>query len=295
MLEVGNSMLMPNFKHHTPTSIVRRMQSGILSYKQSTIHYHFGGQGTVPLVCFHGYGETASHVDFLERYAGDRYKIVAIDLPFHGETDWKEKYITPADLASIVQNILQSLGVNAYNICLLGFSLGGRMALSVLQEMPAQVSKLVLLAPDGLKVNFWYWLATQSAVGNALFKFTMKKPGWFMGMLRVSNKLRLINQSIFKFVEYYIHDDKVRKELYERWTGLSKCTPDPKKIRIIIAEKEIVVNVLYGKFDRIITPQTGKKFLESLPGAKVEIVNSGHQVLHEKNAKEIADSLKFDR
>ena len=270
------------------------MQSGFLKYGNSVIHYRHGGQSRVPLVCFHGYGETAAHFDFLEKYVGDHYRIIAIELPFHGETNWNEKYITPGDLGSIVQNILEGLKLIAYNITLVGFSLGGRMALSVLQAMPAQVSKLVLLAPDGLKVNFWYWLATQSYVGNALFKFTMKKPGWFMGMLRVSNKLGLINQSIFKFVEYYIHDDTVRKELYERWTGLSKCTPDPATIKQIVAEKKIKVHVLYGKFDRIITPQTGKKFLETLPGAKVEIANCGHQVLHEKNAKEIVENLRFE-
>jgi pimeloyl-ACP methyl ester carboxylesterase len=45
---------------------------------------------------------------------------------------------------------------------LMGFSLDGRIALSVLELMPAGVSRLVLLAPDGLKINFWYWLSTQT-------------------------------------------------------------------------------------------------------------------------------------
>jgi hypothetical protein len=45
--------------------------------------------------------------------------------------------------------------------------------------MPEQIEKLVLLAPDGLKVNFWYWLATQTWLGKNSFCFTMKHPGWF--------------------------------------------------------------------------------------------------------------------
>lgn len=267
------------------------MQPGSIQYDQSTIHYRHGGTGAIPLVCFHGYGETAANFDFLEKTAGDRYKIIAIDLPFHGQTSWNKKYVMPADLAGIVQQILQELNVGHDHVQLLGFSLGGRMALCVLQELPNRISKIVLLAPDGLTVNFWYWLATQSSVGNRLFHFTMKKPGWFMGMLRLSNKLRLLNQSIYKFVDYYIHDEHVRKALYERWTGLSKCTPDAALIKNIIARQQIPVHVLYGKYDRIITQQTGKKFMDSLPGSKVEMVNSGHLVLHEKNVKEITDAL----
>jgi pimeloyl-ACP methyl ester carboxylesterase len=267
------------------------MQSGFITYNHSTIHFHYGGRGTTPLVCFHGYAESCAHFDFLEKYVEDQFTIIAMDLPFHGQTEWKGKYVLPSDLAAVVKQILEQLNVAGNKMHLLGFSLGGRMALCVLQELSSQVSKLVLLAPDGLKVNFWYWLATQSTVGSGLFKFTMKKPGWFLGMLRVSDKMKLINQSIYKFVEYYIHDDQVRKELYERWTGLSKCTPDAAGIKNIIAQQNIPVVVLYGKFDRIITQQTGRKFLNNVPGAKVQVLNCGHQVLHEKNAKEIADAL----
>lgn len=267
------------------------MQSGFITHNHSTIHYRYGGLGSKPLVCFHGYAESSSSFDFLEKKVGAQFRIVAIDLPFHGQTDWKEKYVYSSQLADIIKKILEQLGAPCKDIHLLGFSLGGRMALCVLQELPDQVSRLVLLAPDGLRVNFWYWLATQSRVGNAIFKFTMSRPGWFLGMLRVSNRMRLINQSIYKFVEYYIHDERVRKELYERWTGLSKCSPHAATIKKILSKKNIGLRLLYGKYDRIITQQTGKKFQEGLTSCTIEVLNCGHQVLHEKNAEAIANAL----
>jgi len=268
------------------------VQSGFITHNQSIIHYRYGGSGPTPLICFHGYGETSLHFDFLEKKLGGRFSIIAIDLPFHGQTVWNEKYVLPGALADITQRILEQLHLGGEQLHLLGFSLGGRLALCVLQELPQKVSKLVLLAPDGLKVNFWYWLATQSAVGNALFKFTMKRPGWFLGMLRAGNRLRLINQSIFKFVQYYIHDEKVRKDLYQRWTGLSKCTPDAVALKNILSKGGIQIRLLYGKYDRIITQQTGKKTLNSLPGCTIEVLDCGHQVLHEKNATAIVRALE---
>src|SRR5438477_13115821 len=88
-------------------------------------------------------------------------------------------------------------------ITLMGFSLGGRMALALYEKMSPSVERLVLLAPDGLKVNFWYWLSTQTWIGNRLFLFTMNHPSWFFSFLKGLNKLKLVNVSIFKFVNYY--------------------------------------------------------------------------------------------
>jgi pimeloyl-ACP methyl ester carboxylesterase len=119
----------------------------------------------------------------------------------------------------------------------------------------------------------------------------MRKPGWFLGMLRISNKLRIINQSIYKFVEYYIHDHAVRKALYDRWTGLRKCSPSMKKVRRLVQRHQIPVRLLYGKFDRIIGHKRGNKLFSKLSNCNVQVLNCGHQVLHEKNADAIYSAL----
>jgi pimeloyl-ACP methyl ester carboxylesterase len=267
------------------------MQSGFLSYHNSTIYYRRGGQGPQPLICFHGYGETAASFDFLEKKLGASHTIIAIDMPFHGQTQWNGPQPDAAMLADITQALLSAFDIHATHIQLMGFSMGGRMALCVLQQIPQNVSRLVLLAPDGLTVNFWYWLSTQTSAGNKLFRLTMHRPGWFLGMLRGLNKMRIINQSIYKFVEFYIHDDAVRKALYERWTGLGKCTPSIKKLRRILQQHAVSVWLLYGKFDRIISHETGGRLFNGVPNCRIEVLNCGHQVLHEKNADAICNAL----
>lgn len=267
------------------------MQSGFFNYRSSLIHYRFGGQGKQALVCFHGYGESSGHFDFLEKTLGGSHFIVAIDLPFHGQTQWKEPNLDGALLSDLVISLLQHLEADAGKFQLMGFSMGGRMALCVLQQVPSRIAKLVLLAPDGLTVNFWYWLSARTAAGNALFKFTMRKPGWFLGMLRASNKLRLINQSIYKFVDYYIHDAEVRKQLYERWTGMRHCSPSMKKLRQIIQQHNIPVRLLYGKYDRIISHSRGSRLFGNVTNCTIHVLDCGHQVLHQKNAAAIGEAL----
>ncbi len=271
------------------------MQSAILLYKQSSVHYRYGGKGQQLLLCLHGYGETANSFDFLETHLAEQYTIIAIDLPFHGATQWKEGLdFSVQDLTSIVGAVLTGRGrpSNA-GFTLMGFSMGGRAALSLLQAIPQQVQRLVLLAPDGFKVNRWYWLATQTRIGNALFRFTMHSPGLVLFILNTGNRLKLINQSVYKFTRQYIHDAAIRKELYYRWTCMRHITPNLAVIRDCVQQYKIPVRLLYGKFDRIILPQPAERFRNGIEEwCTIMILQAGHQVLQEKHIDAIAVSLR---
>lgn len=273
------------------------MEQRAIPYKNSTINYYRFGTGSQKVVCFHGYGEDASTFSFLANYAGNQFSFYNIDLPFHGKTDWKEGLsFSMADLSAIVQLIINEDGTKPTTanskLYLLGFSLGGRVALSYTEANPEKVARLVLLAPDGLKVNFWYGVATQIWLGNRLFRFIMKNPSFFVGVLKLFNKLRLVNTSIFKFVNYYISDVSVRDLLYKRWTTLRKLKPQLSIIKAKIQKNNISVRLVYGKHDRIILSSVGEKFKKGIEEqCTLQVIAAGHQVLHEKYAAEILNVL----
>lgn len=270
-----------------------------LTYKNSQISYYRFGSGPGLALCFHGYGEDGSMYQFFEKYAGDRFTLYAIDLPFHGNTTWKEGLnFTHTDLQQIIHDILLENDVifnkegSAPKLSLIGFSLGGRIALSLYQAWPGIIEKLVLLAPDGLKVNFWYRLATRTWAGKKLFALTMKYPGWFFGLLRLLNKLKLVNSSIFKFVSYYIGNTTARRQLYERWITLRRLKPKRKHIKAFIRQNKTPVELIYGQHDRIILPIRGEKFREGIEEyCKLSVINSGHNVLNEKHAERLTEAL----
>src|SRR5690242_8106364 len=146
------------------------MEKQVVTYKSSQICYYRIGTGPRLGLCFHGYGEDATSFAFLEKLAGDQYSFYAIDLPFHGQTIWKEDLnFTHTDLQQIIHDLLLSNNINLQTdaakpnrkMVLMGFSLGGRVALSLYQAWPQLTERLLLMAPDGLKVNFWYWLSTR--------------------------------------------------------------------------------------------------------------------------------------
>lgn len=273
----------------------KRMKTKLLSYKSSQIGYYCFGEGPRVVLCFHGYGEDGTMYSFLEKHAGNEYLFVAIDLPFHGRTVWNEGLVfTYIDLEKIISEILQENGNGAgSNLTLMGFSLGGRMALSIYLTQPTIAKKVILLAPDGLKVNFWYWLSTRTWIGNKLFAFTMKHPKWFFGFLELMNKMGLVNASIFKFVSFYIGNKEARLLLYQRWTSLRYLKPNLEKIKASVRKYKTPVRLVYGKHDRIILPVRGEQFRMGIEEYCVlKVIESGHQVLHEKHVEEIVGVLK---
>lgn len=274
------------------------MQSAFIQYKSSVIYANSFGKGPSLVICFHGYGETGNSFQFLEKKAGDEFTFLAIDLPFHGQTEWNEGLnFSATDLDAIIQLLYEHFFNNeSYHqqkFILMGYSLGGRVALSYYQHNPVSVNKVMLLAPDGLKVNSWYWFSTQTRIGNFLFSITMKYPGWFFVLLKALNKLRLVNPSIFKFVNYYIGEPQVREDLYQRWTCLRKLKPKLSLIKLFIKDNKTSFHLVYGKHDRIIVPEPGERFCTEIEAfCQIHQIHSGHQVLHEKHISEILPILK---
>ncbi len=269
------------------------MQSHFLTYKSSMIHYYRAGNGNRLLFCFHGYGESGQSFSLLEDHTGKDFSMISIDLPFHGKTDWKEGLdFTPQQLKEIME--LAAGDLYSAPIYLLGYSLGGRIALGLLELIADKTKKIVLLAPDGLKLSRWYRLATQSRLGNRLFRFTMKNPGWLFSLMSVAGKIGKGNPGIYKFGNNYIRDKQSRDELYKRWTSMRRFKPNLVAIKSLILKHQIPVRLLYGRHDRVMRFEHGEKFRKGIDTfCDLTILPAGHQLLQEKNLETIIQLLKI--
>lgn len=268
------------------------MQRLFIEYEHSTFSYLKGGSGDQVLLCLHGFGEESETFSFLEKYLGNVFTIYAIDFPWHGQTNWRKTLTFPTKgMMELMERMIE--GFDEKNIHLLCYSMGGRVGLSLLQRMPTKIEKAVFLAPDGLKVNFWYWLATQTWFGNGLFRITMQYPQWFRWAVDLMKHFNLINTSVAKFVHYYIDDQKVRDDLYRIWTTMRKFRPHLKKVKSNIVQYQIPVHLVFGEFDRVILPENGYGFQKDVQQlVTVNVIKSGHQLLKEKHISLIVSLLQ---
>lgn len=98
------------------------------------------GQGRTTILFIHG--NSASKAVFSKQFESklaDRYRLVAFDLPGHGESDnaeSPESTYTISSYASLVSELVEDLSLDA--VVLVGWSLGGHIAIeAVAQGLPA--------------------------------------------------------------------------------------------------------------------------------------------------------------
>lgn len=125
------------------------------------IHYQEAGPADgAPIVFFHGSGPGASgYSNFKGNYpafAAAGYRCIVPDLPGYGLSD------KPADIHYIndffiatLRALVQELGLGP--VTLLGNSLGGAIALGYALAHPAEVSRLILMAPGGVEEREAYF------------------------------------------------------------------------------------------------------------------------------------------
>ena len=264
----------------------------ILKYKNSSVAFHVFGQGPKILFCLHGYGDSGDSFYFLEKILGTDYTIIAPDLPLHGGTQWNEKNIfQPPDILQWIPGMREAAGMHTAEknkIQLLGYSMGGRLALSIFSEAPRDFEKIVLFCPDGLHENFWHFVSTQTMAGNFLFDKTMQHPGWFFNLMEAAYQLKLLNKSIYKFAHHYLDDPGARALLYKRWTLFRKFTPAISHVKKNILKYKIPLTLVFGSYDRIILSARSNYLKKNNPAVKVLILDAGHQLLREKYGPEIA-------
>lgn len=111
-----------------------------LSINGTVYHYEIYGNG-VPFVLLHGFtGSIATWHPFIEKWQ-DTFQLILIDLPGHGETKMRDSF-SMKQCCIDLHDLFKELNLNA--IHLLGYSMGGRTALSFAMTYPEMVQTLVL-------------------------------------------------------------------------------------------------------------------------------------------------------
>jgi pimeloyl-[acyl-carrier protein] methyl ester esterase len=103
-----------------------------------------------PLLLLHGWGMNLRVFDALRAGLAARYTVTALDLPGHGRSPWNAD-LSPAQQLTWIATQLPP------NAVLVGWSLGGQLALQLAADASLRVRQLVLLAstPKFVRAQDW--------------------------------------------------------------------------------------------------------------------------------------------
>lgn len=242
------------------------------------------------LVLLHGWGLNVRVWDGLVEELRNRFRMIAVDLPGHGRSAWTPGRGTPAEQAWLIHSTLASVS-NRYS--LLGWSLGGQIALDLAAAMPGQIDKLVLVA--------------------ATPRFALS-PDWPYGMqpaaiTKLATQLRQdYRQTVSDFLELQVRGsiegtgvlEQLRHALFVHGqaqpgaleAGLNTLATSD--LRPTLSHVKTPTLVIGGQNDRITAPAASRALAQALPDATyVEMRRAAHApfLSHRKEFAALVDKF----
>ncbi len=232
-----------------------------------TLAYRTHGHGPVPMLAFHGFGRTGADFHILEGPLGDLCTIHAFDLHFHGQSPGyphrADEPFTPQELATFFAAFVDGLGHD--KVTLLGYSLGGRFVLNLLEQAPQRFDRAFLVAPDGLRTRPWYRGMAASKPGRWAYKRFVEHPGRIHLLIDGLRATRLMNERMHRFLKGQTDSRAKRQLVHDVWLSYRLIEPDLARVAANARQHGIPVHLFFGTFDSVIKPAYGAALQQHAP------------------------------
>jgi pimeloyl-ACP methyl ester carboxylesterase len=241
-----------------------------ISVTQGIFQVHKWGQGPKVLVALHGFRQNGQAFAKMATTLPTGTTLLAPDLPYHGGTQWHAAEYKPEDIELLITELLWR--TKAEHFHLLGFSLGGQLAVGLAIRFKLPIKQLTLLAPDTPKTKW------------GRFTFGMPYP-WRLTMERLFNRVggrmwwadrlfryKIIDRFTLTFLNRNLADARRRKNLFGTWRARAHFPFSFRAVR----DLSIPVRVVLGKKDSLIP---AKSLAKKFRGLDVEVLEGGHDLL----------------
>ncbi|MFN0173758.1 MAG: alpha/beta fold hydrolase [Saprospiraceae bacterium] len=262
------------------------MESRFFETPHGRVHALKFGHGAQLLVALHGFSDRARMFAVLEKALAERFTIVAIDLPFHGQTEWNERDFSKGDLLRIIAQVLESEGRTRCS--LMGFSFGARLAQAMLPELSPILDHIYLLSPDGVNTKGMDAAErTPMWVRRVLFRM-LRYPAWLASMADLGRNWGLVPAFTYKFITNNLNRPKRIQRLFGCWFSMDMFKVLRLEIPKILQETGLPTEVYLGADDTLVDKKSLKKLYGNLPNVRfIVLKNEGHRIVGKQLAAAI--------
>lgn len=237
------------------------MHSRFVRVGQYRVHYFVGGHGQ-PLLLIHGLGSRAEDwTPEIPAYVKSGFRVYAIDLLGSGRTDHPDIAYTIQQQADLVHGFLDAVHVPQTDV--IGWSMGGWVALRLAVEHPDRVRRMVVM--DSAGISFPTTLTPEVFEPrtipqlNRLEKLLDPHPPWLPGFFNRALLRAMRSNSVV-----------VHRTVESMVSGVDLL--DGRLGRL-----HLPVLLVWGAQDALIPPSVGLRMHEAIPQSVLEIYSGcGH-------------------
>ena len=250
-------------------------------YQNSELFYYKEGRGSKTILLFHGFGHDHKAFDsWVEQFEND-YTIFTFDLFFHGNSKWaNQQALTKDDWKKLVQLFIKQERIENFEIA--GFSIGAKFVLATLELFSERINKVVLIAPDGIKNNFWYSLATGTSLMRTLFRSLILRPKRLRTLIKLLKFFHLEDKNLLRLVEVQLSTEEKRQRVYNSWIYFRHLNFNLNDLTLLLNSRNILVVFILGKLDKVIPSERIENFAKSLMNYRFHLPDVGHHDLISK-------------
>ena len=211
----------------------------------------------------------------IARFA-DRWRVVAVDLPGHGESDKPDVDYSPAYFARVLRGLGRAMHLS--EVVVVGSSLGGRVTLELAASYPTWVRAIVLSAPAPLFGPLWKpigW-ALPALTGTDLLRWALPR-----GIVRGFFDATVPGASLRRTL---VADQLAREDFHDFARAVARSLGG-----IVSGDAPALENVrqpvllLWGRDDRVVSSTGAAPLLAALPQARLEMIERcGHMPMLEQ-------------
>jgi pimeloyl-ACP methyl ester carboxylesterase len=266
-------------------------QTAYVSALGVNLHYQDTGpsKNAIPILFLHGFGASLQTWDTWAQALGEDYRVISVDLPGFGLTGEDPSGIyTDQRSVEVLEAFLKELKIP--KVVLVGNSMGGKLAWQFTARYPNQVSKLVLISPDGYaSPGIQYGKKPDVPAIADLYRYFFSKTFLVMNLKPAYADPNTLNDALVNRYYDLMLAPGVRGAILGRMQQTVLQDPVPS-----LASIQVPTLLIWGEKDAFIPISNSNDYLKVMPNAKrVSLPNIGHLPQEEQPSIGLAALKEF--
>jgi pimeloyl-ACP methyl ester carboxylesterase len=256
-----------------------------LEYHDVELRYQDTGKGDV-IVLLHGYLESIEIWEGFLDELSEHYRVIAVDLPGHGESGCISRVNTMTVMADAVKYVLDYLNIRRAVIT--GHSMGGYAALAFTERYPKITMGLILFHSHALPDS-------EEKKANRDREIELVKNGKKLQIVNTNIPRAFADDNLEKFAEKIRYAKEIAASTSDQGIICAlegiKIRPDR---RHVLTGSAVPVMIIAGRKDNYIPIEVAEAHFNLVPQTDILVLeNSGHMGFIEEKERSLEGILEF--